>query len=216
MRLSVPSRLNHSSSLSQLQVCTSPIVRTPSSVSSYSGTSKASHPRRNSASIALLQSRQLPRKTRYSITIHRTETRSQLPSDVLTETVMQTSPSPKRWTETESDLDDLEKQLKPRQSRRNSVTLTTKLPIFETVQTENTPNSPIFTGIPVEIEGIPKKKQPLKRLKYVNLPKLPFGSHSSYNDDSEFREKIVSHRWKAWMRQRRSWKAAETRLSIGK
>jgi hypothetical protein len=46
-----------------------------------------------------------------------------------------------------------------------------------------------------------KKKALFHPKKYINLPKLPFGQHSSYKEETDIREKIVSQRWKAWKRQ---------------
>ena len=114
------------------------------------------------------------------------------------------SPKPrlsKIWCETESELDSLHASLKPRKSRGSFslANITANLPESSSEPEEETGKS--FCLLPW-VEK-PKKTSPGPEKKvFVNLPKLPFGCHKSYNDETEIRGLIVTKRWKAWRRKR--------------
>lgn len=60
----------------------------------------------------------------------------------------------------------------------------------------------VMLEIERETSAEKRKKALLHPKKYINLPKLPFGQHSSYNEETNIRGKIVSQRWKAWEREK--------------
>lgn len=103
----------------------------------------------------------------------------------------------KTWIATEKDLDALDKLTKPRKPR-NSVILhrPPSLLISETLVSEQSAGSELTRSI--SFEAHKRSSQPRKL--YINLPKLPFGHHLTYNEETDIRNKIVSRRWKAWKR----------------
>ena len=101
-------------------------------------------------------------------------------------------------SDTEAELDALEKLVRPRRLRHSFAALPA-LPLPE----DNV--QPKRECVMLEIEWDTKaeenKKAFLHPKRYINLPKLPFGQHSSYNEETDIQGKIVSQRSKAWKRQ---------------
>ena len=106
----------------------------------------------------------------------------------------------KIWTETETELDSLHATLKPRRSRL-SFCLPTASHSPPKLPTDAKP-AKVYCLLPW-VEK-PKKQSPEPSCKlFINLPKLPFGKHSSYNEEPNFRKLIVSKRGKAWRRYKK-------------
>ena len=110
------------------------------------------------------------------------------------------------WKETEQELDLLEAATKPRtlnmpkrlmlhRASHSHINVSVIEPPCDSV-----PDSRVYLAYSPEkpvkaASGSPKV--------FVNLPKLPFGSHKSYNEEGNIRALIVSKRWKAWRREGR-------------
>ena len=107
--------------------------------------------------------------------------------------------STKVYVETEEELDALEKMVRPHRLRNTLAELPSK-PLPELYESE-IHETAVFLEVDLDSSGERKKKEHLHPMKFLNLPKLPFGQHSSYNEEASIREKIVSQRWKAWKRQ---------------
>ena len=103
-------------------------------------------------------------------------------------------------SETEMELDALDRMVQPRIKRRSSIS---DLPPLQprVMQPEQKYHWVHITVDEDLAEKTKKKTQPVRGKRYINLPKLPFGSHLSYNQEGNLREKIVSKRWKAWKRE---------------
>ena len=107
--------------------------------------------------------------------------------------------STKVYVETEEELDALEKMVRPHRLRNSFAELPSK-PSPEPYESE-VHKTAVFLEVDLDSSGERKKKEHLHPMKFLNLPKLPFGQHSSYNEETSIQEKIVSQRWKAWKRQ---------------
>lgn len=102
-------------------------------------------------------------------------------------------------SETEQELDALEIMVRPKGLRRGSVCL---LPTVLLPEEDPKPEkSCVWLDISQDLDFIRRRKEALAPKRYINLPKLPFGKHSSYNEETDIRAKIVSKRWKAWKRE---------------
>jgi hypothetical protein len=118
-------------------------------------------------------------------------------AEVLNKTVTQPV-AVKGKTETEKELDELERMLMPRRVRRGSVCVLPSLPLL--VEEPKPEKHTVWLDISSDIDANKRKKEATKPKRYINLAKLPFGKHSSYNDETDIRTKIVSKRWKAYKR----------------
>lgn len=110
--------------------------------------------------------------------------------------------STKVYSDTEEELDALEKMVKPRRLRNSFACLPSRpLPELRPLEPQKTP---VFLEVDSDSSFERKKKEQFQTMKFLNLPKLPFGQHSSYNEETDIRGKIVSQRWKAWKRQQKA------------
>lgn len=101
-------------------------------------------------------------------------------------------------SDTEGELDALERMIRPRRLRC-SIAALPALPLPE--DNVKPKNRGVMLEMEMDTSEEKKKKAPFHPKKFINLQKLPFGQHSSYNKETDIREKIVSQRWKAWKRQ---------------
>lgn len=102
------------------------------------------------------------------------------------------------WTETELELDSLQAAVRPRK-QRSSISFPSG---FHPLQTQSTQ---IVESQEEEKDVVMLQREELKPAKnramvYINLPKLPFGRHKSYNEEKDIRSFFVSRRNKAWRR----------------
>jgi len=142
----------------------------------------------------------LPSHTELPVTANLSRHRrdSEVIAFVLNKTFAETPTAPDK-SETEQELDALEVMLRPRRARHGSF-----CPLPTVLLPEEEPKlekSRVWLDISLDSDFNRRKKATLAPRRYINLPKLPFGKHSSYNDETNFRTKIVSKRWKAWKRE---------------
>jgi len=104
----------------------------------------------------------------------------------------------KTWVATESELDAFGKMTKPRKARNSVILQRPPSLLIRDTPVPEQPPVPVFTRSE-SLEACKRSTQPRKR--YINLPKLPFGQHLDYNEETDIRNKIVSKRWKAWKRE---------------
>ncbi len=122
-------------------------------------------------------------------------------SDVADEVLNKTVAEPtavQSKSETEKELDELERMLMPRRVRRGSACTLPCLPL--PTEEPKPVRQCVWLDISLESGANIRKKEAMKPKCYINLAKLPFGKHSSYNDETNIRTKIVSKRWKAYLR----------------
>ena len=105
----------------------------------------------------------------------------------------------KIWTETEHEIDLLELALRPRVSRQAIVVPQAVAAPVSSVKYLEREDYYLYPWL---------AKSKNRRLRstpkvFINLPRLPFGKHRSYNEEKDIRELLVSSRWKAWRRERR-------------
>lgn len=122
-----------------------------------------------------------------------TETSTQGATDTSAESIQPR----KTWSGTENELDAFNKLNKPRKYRFSFIAQ--PLPSLLTSETP-APDQPLAPELPCSVSFEAPKRPTQPRKLFINLPKLPFGKHLAYNEETAIRGKIVTKRWKAWKR----------------
>jgi hypothetical protein len=122
-----------------------------------------------------------------------TDTSTQVAADTSADSIQPR----KTWSGTENELDAFSKMNRPRKYRFSFIAQ--QLPSLLTSETP-APDQPLAPELPRSVSLEAPKRSPQPRKLFINLPKLPFGKHLAYNEETAIRNKIVSKRWKAWKR----------------